>query len=70
MSPEEERKTQTSWVCAKCGSPLKTGAINVTYLGSGYPVDLLKCPNCGRALIPEELALGKMAEVEKILEDK
>jgi hypothetical protein len=28
------------------------------------------CPNCNQVLVPEELALGKMAEVEKILEDK
>jgi hypothetical protein len=70
MSNEEELKKQTSWLCAKCGTPLETGAVNITYLGSGYPVDLLRCPKCGRALIPEELALGKMAEVEKILEDK
>ena len=42
----------------------------ISYLGSAYPVDLLKCPSCGLVFIPEELALGKMLEVEKSLEDK
>jgi hypothetical protein len=46
------------------------GKVTVAYLGSAYPVDLLKCPKCGLALVPEELALGKMLEVEKALEDK
>jgi hypothetical protein len=44
--------------------------VTVEYLGSAYPVDLLKCPQCGLVMVPEELALGKMAEVEKTLEDK
>jgi hypothetical protein len=61
---------QNQWICARCGKSLVVRQVNITYLGSGYPVDLLQCPQCGMALIPEELALGKMAEVEKILEDK
>jgi hypothetical protein len=58
------------WVCADCGEPLQLGKVDVSYLGNSFPVDLLKCPRCGQVLIPEELALGKMAEVEKALEDK
>jgi hypothetical protein len=58
------------WVCADCGVPLEMGKVDIAYLGNSFPVDLLKCPNCGLALIPEELALGKLAEVEKTLEDK
>jgi hypothetical protein len=46
------------------------GKVNVAYLGSKFPVDLLQCPQCGQAFVPEELAMGKMAEVERILEDK
>jgi hypothetical protein len=44
--------------------------VEVAYLGNAYPVELLKCPKCGMVLVPEELAVGKMAEVEKTLEDK
>jgi hypothetical protein len=46
------------------------GTVEVAYMGSKYPVNLPRCPNCGLTLIPEQLALGKMAEIEKLLEDK
>jgi hypothetical protein len=59
-----------AWECTNCGVPLVLGKTQIAYLGSAYPVDLLKCPSCGLVFIPEELALGKMAEVEKALEDK
>ena len=58
------------WTCADCNEPMQLGKVDVSYLGNSFPVDLLKCPKCGLVLIPEELALGKMAEVEKALEDK
>lgn len=60
----------TPWKCAKCGEPLKPGKVTVTYLGNDFPVELLKCHRCGRVLVTEDLALGKMADVEKNLEDK
>ncbi|MBN1537928.1 MAG: hypothetical protein JW908_14410 [Anaerolineales bacterium] len=59
-----------TWECAACGTSLVIGKVMISYLGSAYPVDLLKCPSCGLVLIPEELAMGKMLEVEKSLEDK
>lgn len=58
------------WSCAKCGLPLETAKVQVGYRGSKYPVDLPRCPGCGLVFVPEQLALGKMAEVEKLLEDK
>ncbi len=58
------------WVCARCNQPLAVTPVTVTYLGSAFPVDLLRCKNCGLILISEDLALGKMAEVERTLEDK
>jgi len=39
-------------------------------LGSNFPVELYKCSQCGLVFIPEELAKGKMDQVEKALEDK
>ncbi|MEL7567381.1 MAG: DVU_1557 family redox protein [Dehalobacterium sp.] len=56
--------------CEKCKVVLKKGKVNITYLKSTFPVELLKCPKCGQVFISEELALGKIAEVEKTLEDK
>ncbi len=61
---------QEQWVCAQCDLPLASSQVNVAYLGSAYPVELLRCPQCGLTLVTEELAVGKMAEVEKTLEDK
>jgi len=70
MSESPPQTPQGKWVCGKCGSPLEISSINVSYLGSGYPVDLLTCKKCKRPLVPAELALGKMLEVEKLMEDK
>ena len=70
MSEPQNQSDQSQWICGHCMQPLELVSVNVTYLGAGYPVNLYKCPQCGNVLIPEELAVGKMAEVEKILEDK
>jgi ribosomal protein S27AE len=60
----------SNWVCGKCGESLKMGTVEVAYMGSKYPVELPRCPSCGIVFIPEQLALGKMAQVEQLLEDK
>ena len=70
MSELHPNAKKGQWVCGKCGSPLEVSSVNVSYLGSGYPVELLVCKKCNRPLVPAELALGKMLEVEKLMEDK
>ncbi len=60
----------TTWWCDKCAVALELGMVNVGYLGSMYPVDLLRCPKCGQVFIPEDVVLTTMLEVEKLLEDK
>ena len=35
-----------------------------------FEVDLPACKGCGLVLVSEELATGKMADAERILEDK
>ena len=60
----------TQWQCARCHQPLEPAQIEVSYLGNAYPVELMQCKKCGQVLIPEDLALGKMAQVEQMLEDK
>lgn len=67
--PPSQTRTQ-NWICVRCQVPLEIGKVNVGYLDSAFPVDLPRCPNCGQVLISEEVATGKMAEVEKQLEDK
>ena len=70
MSDQSPENMRSKWLCGKCGSSLEIVSVNISYLGSGYPVDLLYCKKCKRPLIPAEMALGKMLEVEKLLEDK
>ncbi len=70
MNNKEAGQNSTAWRCAQCSGPLEQGKVTVSYLGNDFPVQELKCPKCGLVLITEELALGKMAEVEQNLEDK
>ena len=42
----------------------------VKYLDNAFPVELPRCPRCGQVFVPESLAVGKMLDVEKALEDK
>ena len=70
MNLKEAAPGEVEWLCSKCGLPLEVGKVEVGYLGSMFPVDLYKCPKCGQVFVPVELAEGKMAEVEKLLEDK
>ena len=58
------------WTCSGCNVPLEMQKVEVAYRGSKYPVALPRCPKCGIVFISEELAVGKMAEIERLLEDK
>ncbi|BAF58862.1 MAG: hypothetical protein HPY89_07335 [Pelotomaculum sp.] len=70
MSNPRGNTAKTAWQCFRCGLPLVLGKVTVTYMDNKFPVELFKCPGCGLVLVPEEMATGKMAEVEKTLEDK
>ncbi len=59
-----------SWTCAACGQKLAPSPVVASYLGSVFTISLLGCPACGQTLVPEDLALGRMFEVEQLLEDK
>lgn len=58
------------WKCFKCSQTLSMGSAHVDYLGNELTTDLPLCPSCMKVLISEQLAVGKVADVEKILEDK
>ncbi len=70
MTPQEDSNKEKIRLCLKCNLPLEMGKIGISYLGNTFPVDLPKCPGCGQVYVSEDLALGRMAEVEKLLEDK
>lgn len=58
------------WCCQKCNQLLVPMNTEITYASSSFKLELPGCPQCGFIFIPPELALGKMLEVEKLLEDK
>ncbi|AJQ26421.1 DVU_1557 family redox protein [Pelosinus fermentans] len=65
-----DKQVQKIIICNTCNIPLALGKVTLSYLGNEFPVELFKCPQCGLVYIPEELAKGKMDQVEKALEDK
>lgn len=63
-------EAESRWECGRCGETLGEALVEVRYLGNVFSLPLLTCPTCGAALVNEGIALQKMAEAEKILEDK
>ena len=58
------------WTCELCNEKLQAGEVELNYVGNVFRVELPVCPKCSKVLIPEDLALGRMLEVEQLLEDK
>lgn len=63
-------KSDTKWKCLKCDEELVQGNTLFNYLGMSFSHDVLRCPKCRKVFIPRELAEGRMAEVEMMMEDK
>lgn len=70
MTSVNVKPEDLEWKCHACGSPLIVGPVQVAYMGNRFTTDLPHCPGCGYVLISEAMALGKMAELEQLLEDK
>ena len=58
------------FMCSKCNVPLELKEATFNYLGHNFRHEVLRCPVCGLSLVTKELAEGKMAEVEQLMEDK
>lgn len=58
------------WLCRSCNVLLQPGKVELHYMDNVFNVELPVCPQCFAVLIDEELAVGKMLEVEQLLEDK
>jgi NAD-dependent SIR2 family protein deacetylase len=56
--------------CMKCDVELVHEETTLEYLGYDMTYQLPRCPVCGQVFISEEIARGKMHEVETSLEDK
>jgi len=60
----------TEWKCMKCGERLVPRKVVFDYMGRSFSEDFPCCPKCGLVLVPPEMAEGRMADVEQMLEDK
>ena len=56
--------------CARCDVNLVLKKTVFDYMGRSFTHEVPACPVCNKVLIPQELAEGRMAEVEEQLEDK
>jgi predicted RNA-binding Zn-ribbon protein involved in translation (DUF1610 family) len=63
-------KEKKALICHRCKVELKAKKTYFEYLGHSFHADILRCPECGEVYIPEDLAKGRIAEVEMQLEDK
>lgn len=70
MKSEHVSPEDLQWQCSQCGCALQSGSVTVEYMENRFSTELPKCPDCGLVLVSESVAMGKMAEVEQILEDK
>ena len=57
-------------LCAKCNVDMTPQKTFFQYLGHSFSADLPTCPRCGQVYVPEEIVVGRMAQVEQMLEDK
>lgn len=64
MASEQQMK------CNRCGCPLIMAEVKFSYLERHFTHKVPRCPQCGQVYISEELAEGKMAQLEKSLEEK
>lgn len=67
MSQDNKEK---NLICFKCNVTLVEAKVDFKYLEKAFHANVLKCPSCGKACIMPELAEGKMAETERLLEEK
>jgi hypothetical protein len=56
--------------CSRCQQTLVPRRTHFRYLGHEFHADVPTCPGCGEVFISEEMAMGRMSEVEMQLEDK
>lgn len=57
-------------ICYRCSVPLEEKKVTFSYLGHNFFADMPCCPVCGQVYISKDAVRGKMAEVEKELEEK
>lgn len=66
----QNEQAEKSLICSRCKCPLEKIEVHITYLDRHFSHKVPRCPECGQVYISEELAEGKMAQLEKSLEEK
>lgn len=67
---KQEEKPDEKLMCSRCQCPLELIELRITYLDRHFTHKVPRCPKCGQVFIPQELAEGKMSQLEKSLEEK
>ena len=62
--------TSVQIVCERCNLELVKAKVKLTYLNMRFEEELYKCPKCSQVFVPEQLATGKILDVEMALEEK
>ena len=57
-------------ICDKCKVEMELIEVQFKYLTRTFRYKVPRCPQCGQVYITEELAEGKIAQLEKSLEEK
>jgi hypothetical protein len=57
-------------LCEGCSLELVERPVRLRYLDVTFEVELPACPRCGQVYVTEELARGRIRDVEMSLEDK
>lgn len=70
MTEIRKSEDEIGWVCYRCNKALEIQKVRLQYMRMIFALDLPTCPDCGLFMVSEELATGKMAEAEQVLEDK
>ena len=57
-------------ICRRCQVEMVPKSTFFDYRGLNFHTEILCCPKCGEVYLPEALVKGRMADVERELEDK
>ena len=57
-------------ICDNCKVEMKLIDAQFSYLDRSFRHKVMRCPKCGQVHVPEDLAKGRMSQVEAALEEK
>ena len=63
-------ESKSTLICEECQVEMVDMEVEFTYLSRAFRHKVPRCPECGLVFIPEDLAAGRMNEVEILLEEK